>query len=587
MALFTKDTIDRVRDAVDMVHLVGEKTDLRRVGTRWTGLCPFHDERTPSFSVNPEEKLYYCFGCSEGGDAFKFVQQTEALDFQESVELLAERFNVRVEREADDPRAEERRRRRERLMALLERAARFYTAYLREAAEAAPAREYLASRALSEQVLADFRVGYSPSAWDRMIMGARQNGFSEEELMAAGLAQRGRNDGLYDRFRGRIMFPLADSRGKVLGFGARQMGEGRGPKYLNTSENDLYHKGRQLFGIDVARKEAMRTARFVVVEGYTDVLALHQAGIREAVAIMGTALTQEQLAELAKVGDGNRRGLVYLALDADRAGRDAMLRASRLAEDRGIDLRVVEMPEGTDPADLVTRDGPEAFAERMERAVPMIEFQVRRVLADADLDTPAGRDRALEEARKLISVVPERTATRDALVREAADRLDVPVDYVLAPARPPSAAPAAAATQASPAELSLRWEREFLIRCLSSGPLGHDYLGKPDDEQFSSELTRRARAHFVADFDDPVASVPQDDPRLAALVTDLAFAAQERPPTDERTLEFGLLQLELRRIQREIRRASQEGQHSRQTELAAAEQSVRKEMGSISIGQTA
>jgi len=587
MALFTKDTIDRVRDAVDMVGLVGQKTDLRRVGTRWTGLCPFHDERTPSFSVNPEEKLYYCFGCSEGGDAFKFVQQTEALDFQEAVELLAERFNVRVEREADDPRADERRRRRERLHALLERASRFYSAYLRESGEAAPARDYLASRGLSDEVLAEFRVGYSPSAWDRMIMGARQGGFSEEELVAAGLAQRGRSGGLYDRFRGRIMFPLADSRGKVLGFGARQMGEGRGPKYLNTSENDLYHKGRQLFGIDVARKEAMRTARFVVVEGYTDVLALHQAGIREAVAIMGTALTQEQLAELAKVGDGNRRGLVYLALDADRAGRDAMLRASRLAEDRGIDLRVVEMPEGTDPADLITRDGAEAFAERMERAAPMIEFQVRRVLADADLDTPAGRDRALEEARKLISVVPERTATRDALVREAADRLDVPVDYVLAPARPASTPTEAAPTQASPAELSLRWEREFLIRCLSSGELGHDYLARPEDEQFSSELTRRARTHFVSEFDDPVASVPQDDPRLAAIVTDLAFAAQERPPTDERTLEFSLLQLELRRIQREIRRASQEGQLARQTELAAAEQSIRKEMGSISIGQTA
>jgi DNA primase len=588
MALFTKDTIDRVRDAVDMVHLVGQKTDLRRVGTRWTGLCPFHDERTPSFSVNPEEKLYYCFGCSEGGDAFKFVQQTEAVDFQEAVELLAERFNVRVEREADDPRAEERRRRRERLHALLERASRFYSTYLQESAEAAPARQYLASRALSEEVLTEFRVGYSPSAWDRMIVGARQNGFSEEELVAAGLAQRGRSGGLYDRFRGRIMFPLADSRGKVLGFGARQMGEGRGPKYLNTSENDLYHKGRQLFGIDVARKEAMRTARFVVVEGYTDVLALHQAGIREAVAIMGTALTQEQLAELAKVGDGNRRGRVYLALDADRAGRDAMLRASRLAEDRGIDLRVVEMPEGTDPADLVSREGAEAFGERILRAVPMIEFQVRRVLADADLDTPAGRDMALEEARKLISVVPERTATRDALVREAADRLDVPEEHVRAPARAPAPAPVAAApTQPSPGELALRWEREFLIRCLSSGVLGHEYLSRPDDEQFSSELTRHARAHFVKEFDDPVATVPQDDPRLAALVHDLAFAAQERPPTDERTLEFSLLQLELRRIQREIRRASQEGQLARQTELALAEQTVRKQMGSISIGQTA
>ncbi|HET8822617.1 MAG TPA: DNA primase [Thermoleophilaceae bacterium] len=586
MALFTKDTIDRVRDAVDMVQLVGEKTDLRRVGTRWTGLCPFHDERTPSFSVNAEEKLYYCFGCGEGGDAFKFVQQTEALEFQEAVELLAERSGVRVEREEDDPRAEQRRRRRERLHSLLDRATRFYVSYLRESAEAGPARSYLASRGLSEEVLAEFRVGYSPSKWDRMIIGARQSGFSEEELIAAGLAQRGRNGGLYDRFRGRIMFPLADARGRVLGFGARQMEEGRGPKYLNTSENDLYHKGRQLFGIDVARKEAMKTGRFVVVEGYTDVLALHQTGVREAVAIMGTAMTQDQLAELAKVGDSGRRGVIYLALDADRAGREAMLRAARLAEDRGVDLRVVDMPEGKDPADLASEGGSAAFQERMERAAPMIEFQVRRVLADADLDTPLGRDRALEEARKLISAVPERTATRDALVREAADRLDVPPDYVLAPAAPERAPVATAPAQVSPGELALRAEREFLTRCLSSGGLGHDYLARPADDQFSSDLLRRARDHLVAHFDDPLPGLPEDDPALGALVTDVALAAQERPPTEELVLRMSMLQLEQRTIEREIRRASQDGDHTRKSELAAAEQRVRDELGTV-MGQTA
>ena len=586
MALFTKDTIDRVRDAVDMVELVSRKTDLRRSGTRWSGLCPFHDERTPSFSVNPEEKLYYCFGCLEGGDAFKFVQQTEAVEFQEAVELLADRYNVRVEREDADPHTEERRRRRERLHTLLDRAARFYSAYLHDSAEARPAREYLASRGLSDEVLAEFRVGYSPSAWDRMMLGARQSGFSEEELMAAGLAQRGRGGGLYDRFRGRIMFPLADARGRVLGFGARQMGEGRGPKYLNTSENDLYHKGRQLFGIDVARKEAMKSGRFVVVEGYTDVLALHQAGIREAVAIMGTAMTQEQLAELAKVGDSNRRGAVFLALDADRAGRDAMLRAARLAEDRGVDLRVVDMPEGTDPADLVNRDGADAFIQRMDRAAPMIEFQIRRVLADADLDTPSGRDQALEEARELISAVPERTATRDALVREAADRLDVPVDWVMAPARAQRAPAEPQSQQISAGELALRAEREFLTRSLSSGALGHDYLSRPADDQFSSDLFRRARDHLVAHFGDPLAGLPADDPGLGALVTDVAFAAQERTPTEEPVLQMSLLQLEHRRIEREIARASQEGDHARKSDLAAAEQKVLQELGVV-MGQSA
>ena len=587
MALFTKDTIDRVRDAVDMVHLVSEKTDLRRVGSRWSGLCPFHDERTPSFSVNPEEKLYYCFGCGEGGDAFKFVQQTEGLDFQEAVELLAERSGVQVQREEDDPRAEQRRRRRERLHALLDRAARFYATYLHDAAEARAAREYLASRGLSEEVLNEFRVGYSPSAWDRMLLGARQGGFSEEELMAAGLAQRGKGGGLYDRFRGRIMFPLSDARGRVLGFGARQMGEGRGPKYLNTSENDLYHKGRQLFGIDVARKEAMRTGRFVVVEGYTDVLALHQAGIREAVAIMGTAMTQEQLAELAKVGDSNRRGAVFLALDADRAGREAMLRAARLAEDRGVDLRVIDMPEGTDPADLVNQDGAAAFKERMDRAAPMIEFQVRRVLADADLDTPSGRDQALGEARKLISAVPERTATRDALVREAADRLDVPTEYVMLASASPAAGSRTPRPQPSSAgEVALRAEREFLTSALSSGELGRGYLSRAGDDLFSSNLFSRARDHLVAHFEDPLAALPEDDPGLGALVNDVAFAAQERTASEEAALRMNFLQLEQRRLRREMARASRDGDHSRNTDLAAAEQKVLQELGAV-MGQSA
>ncbi|MDQ5831726.1 MAG: DNA primase, partial [Actinomycetota bacterium] len=372
MALFTRDSIDRLRDAVDMVDLVGAKTDLRRVGSRYAGLCPFHDERTPSFSVNAEEKLFYCFGCQAKGDAFGFVEQSEGLDFPEAVELLADRYGVRLERENDDPRAEERRRRRARLHSLLTRASRYYDSYLWDSKEAAPAREYLAGRGLEEQVLREFEVGYAPKAWDRMIVGAAQNGFRPEELVAAGLAQRGREGGLYDRFRGRIMFPLADFRGQVLGFGARSMSEGQGPKYLNTSENDVYHKGRQLFGIHLARPAAAKGGRIVVVEGYTDVLALHQAGIRESVAIMGTALTAEQLALL-----GRAATLVVLALDADRSGQEAMLRVARSTRD--LQLHVVELPEGRDPADLLAAEGPNAFGELLAGAVPMIQFQVGRV----------------------------------------------------------------------------------------------------------------------------------------------------------------------------------------------------------------
>jgi DNA primase len=263
-----------------------------------------------------------------------------------------------------------------------------------------------------------------------------------------------------------------------------------------------------------------------------------------------------------------------------------MLRAARLAEDRGVDLRVVDMPEGTDPADLLAADGADAFAERMERAGPMIQFQVRRILADADLDTPSGRDQALGEARKLISAVPERTATRDALVREAADRLDVPVDYVMAPApaRRPQAEPAAQPVSAG--ELALRAEREFLTRALSSAELGRGYLSRPADDQFSSDMLRRARDHLVEHFDDPLAALPEDDPALGALVTDVALAAQERTPSEELVLRMSILQLEQRRIEREIARASQDGDHARKTDLAAAEQKVLQELGTV-MGQTA
>ena len=319
MARYTQDSIERLRESVDIVAEISRQTDLRRVGSRCTGLCPFHEERTPSFSVDPEQGLYHCFGCQKGGDAIRFVQELDALDFPEAVEQLAERYGVELTREREDPREEERRRRRERLLALLERTASFYASYLWDSAEAGRARKYLAGRGLAEEVLRAFRVGYAPKAWDRVLVGARRDGFSAEELLAAGLAQRARNGNVLDRFRERITFPLADSRGRVLGFGARAMRDEQGAKYINTSENELYHKGRQLFGIDRARSAIAKAGRVVVVEGYTDVLALHGAGLEESVGIMGTALTQEQLAELARAVGGD--GTVLLALDADSSGR--------------------------------------------------------------------------------------------------------------------------------------------------------------------------------------------------------------------------------------------------------------------------
>ena len=442
---FTKESIERVKDAVDMVELVGTRTELRRAGGRMVGLCPFHDERTPSFSVNVEQKLYHCFGCGEGGDAIGFVQQTEALDFPGAVEFLAARYGIELKREEEDPQAEERRRRRERLLKLLERATVFYERYLWDAAEAEPARRYLEGRGLGAEVLRDFRIGYAPKAWDRVMTAAQRDGFTEQELAGAGLGRRGRQGGFGDLFRGRIIFPLADARGRVLGFGARAMHDDQRPKYMNTPEGELYHKRRQLFGIDRARAAVAKARQVIVVEGYTDVLALHAGGIAQSVAIMGTALTPEQFAELARAA--GQDGTVVLALDADRAGLDAMLRAARAAEEKRVELMVVELPEGKDPADLVAEGGAEAFTRLLERAISVPEFQTRRVLADADLSTPHGRDRALQTLRPILSGV-RRPATRNELVSYVSDRLDVPASNVVTelaePGRPVTLQSAAA-----------------------------------------------------------------------------------------------------------------------------------------------
>src|SRR4051812_22596131 len=237
MARYTSESREKVRDAVDFAELVGARTELKRSGTnRLQGLCPFHEERTPSFGIDPVEKLYHCFGCGAGGDVFSFVMDTEGLDFAGALEWLADRVGVELERDSEDPRDAARRARRDRLLALLERTAAYYVRVLWESAEAAPARAYLASRGLEETVLREYRVGYAPSAWDRVLTASRRAGYSESELLACGLALRGREGrGVYDRFRRRITFPLCDERGHVLGFGARTMSPDSGPKYLNSS----------------------------------------------------------------------------------------------------------------------------------------------------------------------------------------------------------------------------------------------------------------------------------------------------------------------------------------------------------------
>ncbi|MHB1834313.1 MAG: DNA primase, partial [Solirubrobacteraceae bacterium] len=423
MSRYTSDSRDRVLAAVDMVSLVSAATELRRAGVNsYFGRCPFHDERTASFHVSPDEKLYHCFGCQASGNPFTFVMETEGLDFKGALESLAQRFSVTLETEDEDPGAAARRQRRERLYALLERTAAYYSRYLWEAREAEAAREYLLARGLEERTLREFRVGYAPSAWDKVLVASRRAGYSDDELLAAGLAQRSRNrpGSIYDCFRERIMFPAVDARGRVRGFGARRMRDNQyGGKYINTADGELYHKREVLFGIDLARAAAAKADRMILVEGYTDVLALHQAAIRNCVGIMGTSLTEEQVRELERVVK-----VLELCLDADRAGQEAIVRASALAGGRGLELRVVRLPEGSDPADLISEEGTEAMRARVSASVPFAVFEVDRILGATDTRSAEGRDEALQRLAPVLGAIGA-SVLRDELVRRVAGALEL------------------------------------------------------------------------------------------------------------------------------------------------------------------
>ncbi|HEX2293624.1 MAG TPA: DNA primase, partial [Gaiellaceae bacterium] len=366
MARITEESKERVVAAADMVDVVSGRTQLRKAGSRYTGRCPFHEERTPSFSVNAVDKLYYCFGCGAGGDLIKFVRETEQLDFAGALEWLAERFRVELEYEETSPQVEAARKRRGRLHALLDQAASFYERHLWETEAGEPVRAYLESRGLHEPICREFRLGLSPGAG--LAQKAQEKGFGRDELAAAGLTNRRGND----YFPRRLMFPLADARGRIVGFQARRLHEDdplRG-KYVNSPEGELFHKSRILYGLHLARAAIAKEERAIVVEGNTDVMALRQAGLLPVVASMGTALTEHHVKELGRL---TRR--LYLCFDADAAGEAATLRGMELAVGQGFDVRVVTLPPGEDPA-----DAPDRFEARLGAAEAYELYRARLIV---------------------------------------------------------------------------------------------------------------------------------------------------------------------------------------------------------------
>jgi DNA primase len=571
MARFTRDTVDRVKEATDIVEIVSAHTDLQQRGQDFWGNCPFHDERTPSFKVNPRDKLYFCFGCEASGDVFRFVEEKEGLDFAAAVESLGERYGVELQRENEDPQAEQRRRRKARLWELLERTSKFYERYLWESQKAAKARAYLESRGLSEDILRRFGVGMAPSAWDQVLTGSQRAGFKIDELLAAGLIQKGRQGGHYDRFRSRITFPIRDQRGRVLGFGARALSPDSKPKYLNSPEGELYRKSHTLYGIDRARGPIAKARRAIVVEGYTDVLALHQAGVEEAVAIMGTAITPEQVTMLAGLTES-----VVLALDADRAGADAMIRAQKVAGGKSLELRVAAMPEGEDPADMLKDGSAERLMKLVDEAIDLPSFRVEVALGRGDLGSVTGRERVLEEVGPVLKAMGETALGFDELVRKVADRLDTDASLVLARVRSApeaSAAPTADGNGAKPPKpvaVSLTpretRERALLAMCISKPKEGQAFIDRLTEEHLSPS-GRPALAWLGEHLADPMAGLPRDDPLLTSLITELVMRA-ESEPASESAMQLNFDLLEQQRLEDGIAAAQKAGDYEVSTRLS-------------------
>jgi DNA primase len=556
MARIKTESVDAVKAAADILDVIGERTQLRKAGARYVGRCPFHEERTPSFSVNAVDKLYYCFGCGQGGDLITFVRETENLDFTGAIEYLAERFRVTLEYEEASPEVDRARERRRRLYKLLDQAAAFYERYLWETAAGEDARRYLAGRDLLEAVCREYRLGFAAGG-QTLARKARERGFTTEELLAAGLANRRGND----YFSQRIVFPLADARGRVLGFQARRLREDDPlpAKYVNSPESDLFRKGAVLYGLDRARAAITKQDRAVIVEGNADVLALRQEELEPVVASMGTALTERHLKELQRL----TRNL-WLCFDGDAAGEAATLRGMEMAAEQGFAVNVVALPAGSDPADLAR-----GFEQRLARAEHYLVYRVRLEIARA-----ADRQEAFIRAREILGKFEDSPDRQDA-VRLAADRLDLPPDTQAGLA--PGTRGATGTVSAKVLARGDRYERDALAACIAFPSL-RPLLAELQPDDFASPPNRRLRAALLG------TEEVDDDLRSLWAELDARVAAEG---INESAGKSALLRLRERRLQHEIAQADSGEMVRELTETLARVRRTISELGFQQAGAPA
>jgi DNA primase len=414
------EDVKAVRDAVPIDAVVSEYLQLRNAGGgNLKGLCPFHDEKSPSFQVSPSKGLFHCFGCQEGGDTITFVMKVDHLSFSEAVERLAGQAGITLRYEEGGYNPTHQRGERIRLVEAHKMAAQWYMEQLATSPEADAGRTFLAERGFDQAAAEHFSVGYSPQGWDHLTRYLRGKGFSDKELVLSGLAQDGRR-GPIDRFRGRLMWPIRDIGGDVVGFGARKLYESdNGPKYLNTPDTAIYRKSQVLYGIDLAKKDIAKASRAVVVEGYTDVMACHLAGVTTAIATCGTAFGGDHIKILRRLLMDNGSARVIFTFDGDAAGQKAALRAFEDDQKFAAETYIAIAPDGMDPCELRLAKGDDAVTDLVEPRTPLFEFALRQIVVRYDLDTPAGRAAALDEAAPIVARIKNTGAQHEVAVQLA------------------------------------------------------------------------------------------------------------------------------------------------------------------------
>ncbi len=418
--------VEEIRARIDIVDLISQYVQLKRAGSTFKACCPFHKEKTPSFTVNPARQIYHCFGCGAGGDIFSFLMQHEGMDFRGALEMLAERAGVALQTQRNDARSSEKKE----LYQLHSSVAAFYQRCLGEMKSAEKAREYLKERNLDGVIAEQFAIGYAPARWDAMLQWGEKSGYTPAQLEAAGLIiHNERTDArnpYYDRFRNRIMFPIRDEQGRTIGFSGRALTEGeRTAKYVNSPETLLFHKSRVLYALDQARKAIIDSGEALICEGQIDVIRCHQTGFNNAVAAQGTAFTETHAAILKRYADN-----IILIFDSDRAGRAAAVRTGHVFLATGMAVQAVALPAKSDPDSFLQENGPEAFRKLLEEAVSIVRFNYAMLAETEDAETEIGAMRIARSLAETISATPN-SVQRSRMVQEAAELLKVPENAIV------------------------------------------------------------------------------------------------------------------------------------------------------------